>query len=156
MSYAVNLFLQIKSEDVLYNPLPLYHTAGGIIGVGQAFLKGTTVVVKKKFSASRFWDDCVEYNCTVSEPNLLSICKNHFSVFLTLTLYHTILTFNDPQERILLKTMWKKEKMLVTSIFSFSHNVFYPIKDRNHYLSFIYSVICKCFQFGHIQNLVVR
>ena len=27
--------------------------------------------------------------------------------------------------------------MLVTSIFSFSHNVFYPIKDRNHYLSFL-------------------
>ena len=26
----------------------------------------------------------------------------------------------------LLKTLWEKEKMLVTSIFSFFHNVFYP------------------------------
>ena len=45
--------------------------------------------------------------------------------------------------------------MLVTSIFSNSHNVVYPIKDRNHHLSFIYSVVCKCFPFGHVQNFVV-
>ena len=32
----------------------------------------------------------------------------------------------------LLKTLWENEKMLVTSIFSFSHNVFYPNIDRNH------------------------
>ena len=66
MSSAVNMFLGITSRDVLYDPLPLYHTAGGIIGVGQALLWGATVVVKKKFSASRFWDDCIQYNCTVS------------------------------------------------------------------------------------------
>ena len=67
MSYAVNLFLEIGSDDILYDALPLYHTAGGIIGVGQAFLRGTTVVIKKKFSASKFWDDCVQYKCTVSD-----------------------------------------------------------------------------------------
>ena len=33
-------------------------------------------------------------------------------------------TFNEPQKIDLLKTLWEKEKMLVTSIFSFSHNVF--------------------------------
>ena len=42
-----------------------------------------------------------------------------------LSLYHTILTFNDPQGRRLLKTFLEKEEMLVTSIFSFSKNVFY-------------------------------
>ena len=42
----------------------------------------------------------------------------------------TILTFNDPQERRLLKTLWDKEKMLVTSIFSFSHNIFYISKTE--------------------------
>ena len=31
----------------------------------------------------------------------------------------------------LLKTLWEKKNMLVTSIFSFSHNVFYAIKDKN-------------------------
>ena len=29
-----------------------------------------------------------------------------------------------------LKTLWTKEKMLVASIFSFSHNVFYHMKDK--------------------------
>ena len=39
-----------------------------------------------------------------------------------------------------LKTLWEKEKMLVTSIFSFSHNVFLPFPKTNsifhsHFLS---------------------
>ncbi|XP_046527580.1 long-chain fatty acid transport protein 1 isoform X4 [Equus quagga] len=38
---------------------------GNIIGVGQCLLYGLTVVLRKKFSASRFWDDCVQYDCTV-------------------------------------------------------------------------------------------
>ena len=48
-------------------------------------------------------------------------------------LYHTIPTFNDPRVKSLLKILREKEKMLlVTSIFSVSHNVFHPIKDQNH------------------------
>ena len=54
----------------------------------------------------------------------------------------------------LLKTLWEKKKMLVTSIFSFSHIVFYSIKDRNDHLCYIYFVVCKCFQFGQGQNFV--
>ncbi|KAF3700058.1 Long-chain fatty acid transport protein 1 [Channa argus] len=38
---------------------------GNIMGVGQCLIHGLTVVVKKKFSASRFWEDCIKYNCTV-------------------------------------------------------------------------------------------
>ena len=45
--------------------------------------------------------------------------------------------------------------MLITSIFSFSHNVFYSIKDRNYHLYYIYFVVCKCFQFGQGQIFVV-
>lgn len=52
-------------EDIIYDCLPLYHSAGSIVGVGQCLINGLTVVVKKKFSASRFWDDCIKYNCTV-------------------------------------------------------------------------------------------
>ena len=33
-----------------------------------------------------------------------------------------------------LKTLLEKDKMLVTSIFSISHNVFYPIKDKSNHL----------------------
>uniref|UniRef100_A0AAY5L8B4 long-chain-fatty-acid--CoA ligase n=1 Tax=Esox lucius TaxID=8010 RepID=A0AAY5L8B4_ESOLU len=55
----------LRHDDIIYNSLPLYHSAGNIMGVGQCLLHGLTVVVKAKFSASSFWDDCVKYNCTV-------------------------------------------------------------------------------------------
>jgi len=35
------------------------------MGVGQCLIHGLTVVIRKKFSASRFWDDCAKYRCTV-------------------------------------------------------------------------------------------
>uniref|UniRef100_A0A8C7SKX7 Arachidonate--CoA ligase n=1 Tax=Oncorhynchus mykiss TaxID=8022 RepID=A0A8C7SKX7_ONCMY len=55
----------MTSDDVMYDCLPLYHSAGNIVGVGQCLIHGMTVVIKKKFSASRFWDDCAKYNCTI-------------------------------------------------------------------------------------------
>lgn len=57
----------INAQDVIYNPLPLYHTAGGLVGVGQVLLLGATMVIKKKFSASAFWNDCAKYECTVAQ-----------------------------------------------------------------------------------------
>ena len=41
----------------------------------------------------------------------------------SLTLHKTIPTFDNLKKIRLLKTWWEKEKMLVTSIFSFSHHV---------------------------------
>ena len=38
--------------------------------------------------------------------------------------------FLRPRDRSLLKTLWEKETMLVTSIVSFSHNVFYPAGNK--------------------------
>ena len=38
-----------------------------------------------------------------------------------------------------LKTLLEKGKMLVTSIFSFSHNVFFSIKDKYHF----WCLICR-------------
>lgn len=46
---------------------------GNIVGVGQCLLHGLTVVIRRKFSASRFWDDCVKYNCTVRTSDLRNI-----------------------------------------------------------------------------------
>lgn len=48
--------------------------SGNIIGVGQCLIHGLTVVVKRKFSASRFWEDCIKYNCTV-RATAWAICK---------------------------------------------------------------------------------
>ena len=49
-----------------------------------------------------------------------------------------------------MKTLWEKEKMLVTSIFSHSHNVFYHSQSKFQFLSHIYFVVCKSFQFGMV------
>ena len=59
-----------------------------------------------------------------------------------------MLTFNSPEENAFLKTLWENEKMLVTSIFFYSHNVFNFIKDKNHYFGKFSFVFCKCIQFG--------
>ena len=74
----------------------------------------------------------------------VSLCGNG------LTLYHTIPTFNDFETGRLLKTLWEKEKMMVTSIFSFSHNVFYPSQNKLQFLSHIYFIVCKNFQLGPV------
>lgn len=66
MAYGVYSMLALRSDDRIYNSLPLYHTAGGIIGAGQPLLTGITVVLRRRFSASKFWSDCVHYECTVS------------------------------------------------------------------------------------------
>ena len=53
------------------------------------------------------------------------------------------------------ETLWKKEKMLVTSIFSFSHNVFYPSLNKYQFFCHIYYVVCKCFQFRQVSHFVI-
>ncbi|XP_065715720.1 long-chain fatty acid transport protein 5 [Patagioenas fasciata] len=55
----------LRADDVIYTTLPLYHSAGLLIGVGGCFELGATCVLRTKFSASQFWDDCRRYNVTV-------------------------------------------------------------------------------------------
>ncbi|KAK5618663.1 hypothetical protein CRENBAI_014321 [Crenichthys baileyi] len=51
--------------DVIYIPLPLYHSAASLIGIGGTIELGATCVLKKKFSASQFWTDCKQYEVTI-------------------------------------------------------------------------------------------
>lgn len=55
----------IHSDDVIYIYLPLYHSAGFLMGLCGAIERGITVVLRRKFSASNFWSDCRKYNVTV-------------------------------------------------------------------------------------------
>ena len=66
MAFGVNCALAFRHDDIVYSSLPLYHSAAGIIGVGQCLIGGCTLVLRQKFSASKFWDDCVESKATVS------------------------------------------------------------------------------------------
>ncbi len=64
----INVFkhcVSIGMEDILYDPLPLYHTSGLILTMGQCYARGVTVALRKKFSASNFITDCIKYKCTV-------------------------------------------------------------------------------------------
>ncbi|XP_023934323.1 long-chain fatty acid transport protein 1 [Bicyclus anynana] len=58
---------QLKSSDVLYDPLPLHHTAGGVLGAGQCLVLGLTVVLRKKFSATNYFNDVAKHGCTASQ-----------------------------------------------------------------------------------------
>ena len=49
-----------------------------------------------------------------------------------------------------LKTLWEKEKLLVTSNFSFSHNVFYPFGKLSAIFIKCEIVVCKVFQFQRV------
>ena len=51
-------------RDRVYITLPLYHGTGGICGVGQALMSGASIVLRRKFSASAFWDDVVDQGVT--------------------------------------------------------------------------------------------
>ena len=50
----------------------------------------------------------------------------------------------------LLKTLWKKEKLLVMSNFSFSHSVFYPSRELSAIFIKLKIDDCKLFQFEKI------
>ncbi|KAJ4435704.1 hypothetical protein ANN_18320 [Periplaneta americana] len=67
LSVGVHYMLNVQNDDILYTPLPLYHTAGGMVGVGQVLLFGCTMAIRTKFSASNFWADCVTFKCTVAQ-----------------------------------------------------------------------------------------
>ena len=52
--------------------------------------------------------------------------------------------------RSLLKTLWEKEKLLVTSNFSFFHSVFHPYGKPLAILVKFEIVVCKLFEFGRV------
>ncbi|RNA44931.1 long-chain fatty acid transport 4 [Brachionus plicatilis] len=54
----------LGANDVVYVTLPIYHGNGTLLGIGSAITVGSTVVLRQKFSASNFWKDCIQYNCT--------------------------------------------------------------------------------------------
>ncbi|KFV86203.1 Long-chain fatty acid transport protein 6 [Struthio camelus australis] len=52
-------------QDIMYVTLPLYHISASLLGIGGCIQLGATCVLKKKFSASQFWNDCRKYNVTM-------------------------------------------------------------------------------------------
>jgi fatty-acyl-CoA synthase len=56
--------MNIQPNDRMYDCLPLYHTAGGLVATGALLIRGGSVVIREKFSAREFWDDLRRWECT--------------------------------------------------------------------------------------------
>jgi fatty-acyl-CoA synthase len=52
-------------DDRMYNCLPIYHSVGGVVATGSMLVAGGSVVLAENFSARRFWDDIVRWDCTL-------------------------------------------------------------------------------------------
>lgn len=59
--------LRPKQSDRVYDPLPLYHSTGGVCAVGLAFFSGGALIIKRKFSVHEFWDDIHRHGATIFE-----------------------------------------------------------------------------------------
>ncbi|MBV0931735.1 long-chain-acyl-CoA synthetase [Marinobacterium weihaiense] len=54
-------------EDVFYCCLPLYHGAAATSVTSTALKAGASIVLRRKFSVSRFWDDICSNNVTICQ-----------------------------------------------------------------------------------------
>ena len=59
-----NLY-DLTPADRIMTVLPLYHSAGGMIGAGMLIYSGATMILYRKFSASSFFKDARESKATV-------------------------------------------------------------------------------------------
>jgi fatty-acyl-CoA synthase len=57
--------MEAASDDRLYDCLPMYHSVGGVAAVGSMLVAGGAVIVRERFSASRFWPDVAEGGATI-------------------------------------------------------------------------------------------
>lgn len=56
---------EIREDDVLYNPFPLFHIDASVLTMAPAIVRGCTAALGERFSATRFWDEVRELGATV-------------------------------------------------------------------------------------------
>lgn len=64
-SHAFAGVMDTRASDRMYDCLPMYHTAGGVVATGAVLIRGGSVVLREKFSVREFWDDIVRWDCTL-------------------------------------------------------------------------------------------
>lgn len=67
---AMGLGLWIKlcgftDKDRIYTPMPIYHSSAAFLCVGVGFKSGATIIIGRKFSASRYWNEVRQNDATV-------------------------------------------------------------------------------------------
>ncbi|MHA1931344.1 MAG: long-chain-acyl-CoA synthetase [Promethearchaeota archaeon] len=58
------LAFELTNKDVVYSPLPLYHSLALVVGWGGAIQGGAAFAFRKRFSASEFWKDIKKFGAT--------------------------------------------------------------------------------------------
>ena len=56
--------MTLTKDDIYYCALPFYHSTGLLVGWGSCVASGATMAVRRKFSASNFFDDCRKFEAT--------------------------------------------------------------------------------------------
>jgi len=64
-SYWFSGMMDVRPNDRMYLCLPMYHSIGGVVAIGSMLVRGGSVLIRERFSASRFWDDVVDGQCTI-------------------------------------------------------------------------------------------
>ena len=62
---SFNVIMKTTENDVIWSPLPLYHSQGGVLGIGQTLFAGSCIAFRPKFSASNFWKDIINAEATL-------------------------------------------------------------------------------------------
>ena len=83
---------------------------------------------------------------------ILQTCRNQSLLGKWLTLFQTSPGLYVSAVQVFWKH-WEKEKLIVTSNFSFSHSVFYPFGELSTIFIKFEIVVCNLFQFGRVSNL---
>lgn len=61
---ANQMILDLQKNDTVYVPLPFFHNTAIAIGWGPALLSGASIAIRRKFSATHFWDDTRKFRAT--------------------------------------------------------------------------------------------
>ena len=65
MYNIINVIKNLNQNDIYYLPLPLFHATGLLACWGSILSSGCSVVIRRRFSASEFWEDIDKYQATI-------------------------------------------------------------------------------------------
>ena len=57
---------EVVHSDRIYCSLPFHHSSAALLAMGMCMNAGATIVFRRRFSATRFWQDCFDTQCTVA------------------------------------------------------------------------------------------
>lgn len=68
MGFATQLWVNLcgfSSKDRIYTPMPIYHSSAAFLCVGVGMRSGATIIIGRKFSASKYWAEVQANDATV-------------------------------------------------------------------------------------------